>query len=145
MQRFFEGIKVFRMSKRKVFTFLLAITLVTFLIRVNLHTLYNSHSLEENFIQQKTDGIYQQLKNNHLKVVHFWATSRQAQIPQKLLFIQTPKNFDAKFLLTSCQWGESVSHRPPLSLNISSYTHSKHPYTHLSRIYYLYTLKKILI
>lgn len=79
------------------------------------------------------------------KTLDFLTVHRQADIPQKILFIQTQKNLDGKFFLPVCSFGQDFISRPPTHLGLVCAVYSTHPYTQLDKFYYLYTLQKILI
>lgn len=141
---FFEGIS---MNKWKIFACISIITLMTILIGVNLCTLYSITFNENEIIgkHESTDFIYQHTNNKSSKTIDFLIANRQADIPQNILFIQNQKNLDGKFFLLVFSFGQNFISRPPTHLGWSYSVYSKHPYTHLDKFYYLYTLKKILI
>lgn len=120
---------------------------MTLFIGVNLYTLFSVSLQDENTVtkEKKICTIYQHSDNSRTKTIDFLIANRKAQIPQKILFIQTQKNLDCKFLPVTCIGGENIAHRPPHELGWPCIMHSKHPYTQLNHTYYLYTLKKILI
>lgn len=104
------------------------------LVGANFFALYSTVLNENNVAEetQSADFIYQ-------------IANRQADIPQKILFIQTQKNLDGKFFLPVFSFGQDFISRPPTHLGLVCSVYSTHPYTQLDKFYYLYTLKKILI
>ena len=134
------------MKKWKIFAFLSIITLMTLFVRAGLCTLYLPLLQAENSVEKEVSYcVSPHAEHTASKAIDYLISNRKAPIPQTILFIQTQKSLDGKFFLIGFNMGEDFFHRPPLSLNLSHSTHSKHPYTHLNRTYYLYTLKKILI
>ncbi|WP_308762439.1 hypothetical protein [uncultured Bacteroides sp.] len=134
------------MNKWKIFAFLSIITLMTLFIGGNLYAL-NPNSLQETSSvgKQATSYLHSQSEDTTSRTVSLLISNGKAHIPHKFLCVQAQKEFDGKFFLTACGSRESLTHTPPLYLCTSYQKHSKHPYTHLNRIYYLYTLEKILI
>ena len=110
------------------------------LVGANFFALYST-VLNENNVAEETesaDFIYQHPDNIPSKTLDFLIANRQADIPQKILFIQTQKNLVFSF-------GQDFISRPPTHLGLVCSVYSTHPYTQLDKFYYLYTLKKILI
>lgn len=141
---FFEGIS---MNKWKIFACITLITLMSVLIGANFFALYST-VLNENKAANETESaafIDQHSDNIPSKTLDFLITNRQADIPQKTLFIQTQKNLDGKFFLPVFSFGQDFISRPPTHLGLICSVYSTHPYTQLDKFYYLYTLKKILI
>ncbi len=135
------------MNKWKIFAFFSILTLMTLFIRGSLYTLHPDFRQEADAAtkEQTASFIHPQTDHTASKAVDHLISNGKANIPHKFLCVQAQKEFDGKFFLTACWTREYLTHRPPLYLHISYQRHSKHPYTHLNRIYYLYTLEKILI
>lgn len=141
---FFEGIS---MNKWKIFACISLITLMSVLVGANFFALYSTVLNENNVAEetQSADFIYQHPDNIPSKTLDFLIANRQADIPQKILFIQTQKNLDGKFFLPVFSFGQDFISRSPTHLGLVCPVYSTHPYTQLDKFYYLYTLKKILI
>lgn len=141
---FFEGIS---MNKWRIFACISLITLMSVLVGANFFALYSTILNENNVADEaeSTNFIYQHPDNIPSKTLDFLIANRQADIPQKILFIQTQKNLDGKFFLPVFSFGQDFISRPPTYLGLAYSVYSKHPYTQLDKFYYLYTLKKILI
>lgn len=119
---------------------------MTLFIGGNLYTLYPDLLREENAIKEQTQNcIHPHPDYTTSKAVDHLISNGKADIPHKFLCVQAQKEFDGKFFLAVGSTREYLTHRSPLHLHISYQKYSKHPYTHLNRIYYLYTLEKILI
>lgn len=119
---------------------------MTLFIGADLYTLYPNFIQEESAVKEQTEScIHSHPDYPTSKAVDHLISNGKAHIPHKFLCVQAQKEFDGKFFLTACCTRENLGHRPPLYLYTSYQKHSKHPYTHLNRIYYLYTLEKILI
>lgn len=117
------------------------------LVGANFFALYST-VLNENKAANESEStafIDQHPDNIPSKTLDFLIANRQADIPQKTLFIQTQKNLDGKFLLPVFSFGQDFISRAPTYLGLAYSVYSTHPYTHLDKVYYLYTLKKILI
>lgn len=117
------------------------------LVGANFFTLYSTVINKSNAAEEteSADFIYQHPDNSLSKTLDFLIANRQADIPQKILFIQTQKNLDGKFFLPILPSGQDFISRPPTYLGPTRAVFSTHPYTQLDKFYYLYTLKRILI
>lgn len=73
------------------------------LIGANFFALYSTVLNENNTAEEtlSADSIYQHPDNIPSKTLDFLIANIQADIPQKILFIQTQKNLDGKF---SCRY-----------------------------------------
>lgn len=111
------------------------------LIGANFFALYST-VLNENNTAEETQSADSIIPS---KTLDFLIANIQADIPQKILFIQTQKNLDGKFFLPVFSFGQDFISRPPTHLGLVCSVYSTHPYTQLDKFYYLYTLKKILI
>ena len=119
---------------------------MTLFIGGDLYAFYPDFRQEENAVKEQTEScIHSHPDHTTSKAVEHLISNGKANIPHKFLCVQAQKEFDGKFFLTACWTKEYLTHRPPLYLHTTYQKHSKHPYTHLNRIYYLYTLEKILI
>lgn len=119
---------------------------MTLFIGANLYTLNPNFLQEKNYAEkQAADYIHSQSEDTASRTVSLLVSNGKAHIPHKFICVQAQKEFDGKFFLTACWTRENLTHGLSPYLYISQLRHSKHPYTHLNRIYYLYTLEKILI
>lgn len=119
---------------------------MTLFIGGSLYTLHPDFLQEANAVKEQTENcIHPHPDYTTSKAVDYLISNGKTDIPHKFLCVQAQKEFDGKFFLTACWIKENFMRRPPLYLHTSYQRHSKHPYTHLNRIYYLYTLEKILI
>ena len=84
---FFEGIS---MNKWKIFACISLITLMSVLVGANFFALYSTVLNENNTTEetQSADFIYQHPDNIPSKTLDFLIANIQADIPQKILFIQ---------------------------------------------------------
>lgn len=117
------------------------------LVGANFFALYSTVLNENNTAEetQSADSICQHPDNIPSKTLDFLIANIQADIPQKILFIQNQKILDGKFFLPVFPSGQDFISRPPAQSGTACSVYSTHPYTQLDKFYYLYTLRKILI
>lgn len=88
------------------------------LVGANFFALYSTVLNENNTTEEteSADFIYQHPDNIPSKTLDFLIANRQADIPQRILFIQTQKNLDGKFFLPVFSFGQDFISRPPTHL-----------------------------